>query len=144
MTTPARPTARTPVSVRVGEDLPALEIGPVSRTDIVRFAGAGGDFNPLHHDPEFAAKAGFPDVIAMGQLQAGLLAGWLTDWCGVEHLRELEVRFRAPVHLGAVLRFTGQVVGLSEEDDEPVAVLDLLASAGETAVVRARAVIRCR
>ncbi|WP_214364912.1 MaoC/PaaZ C-terminal domain-containing protein [Pseudonocardia sp. H11422] len=137
-------TVRPPVSVNVGDEIPSREIGPVSRTDIVRFAGAGGDFNPLHHDPKFAAKAGFPDVIAMGQLQAGLLAGWLTDWCGVEHLRELEVRFRTPVHLGAVLRFTGEVVELTEEDDEPVAVLDLRASAGDTAVVRAGAVVRRR
>jgi acyl dehydratase len=47
--------------------------GPVSQTDIVRFAGAGGDFNPLHHDREFAGAAGFERPIAMGQFTAGLL-----------------------------------------------------------------------
>lgn len=85
---------RSPLSVAPGDEPPPRETAPVSRTDIVRFAGAGGDFNPLHHDPDFAARAGFPDVIAMGQYQAGVLAGWLTDWCGVEHLLRLELRFR--------------------------------------------------
>ncbi|MFR9804989.1 MaoC/PaaZ C-terminal domain-containing protein [Pseudonocardia sp. RS010] len=68
----------------------------MTRTDIVRFAGAGGDLDPLHHDQASAARAGFDDVIAKGQFQAGLVAAWLSDWCVVEHLRELEVRFRVP------------------------------------------------
>lgn len=135
-------TTRPPVAVQVGDEPPARELGPVTRTDIVRFAGAGGDFNPLHHDPAFASKAGFADVIAMGQFQAGLLAGWLTDWCGVEHVRELEVRFRAPVQLGTVLRLHGEVVELTEEDGERLARLELQATAGDTAVVRAAALVR--
>ena len=57
----------------------ARTVGPLTITDIVRFAGAGGDFNPLHHDVEFAARAGFPTVLAHGQLTAGLLAGWVSD-----------------------------------------------------------------
>ncbi|MEU7815399.1 MaoC/PaaZ C-terminal domain-containing protein [Pseudonocardia sp. NPDC049154] len=137
-------TTRPPVAVQVGDEPPAREFGPVTRSDIVRFAGAGGDFNPLHHDPAFAAKAGFADVIAMGQFQAGLLAGWLTDWCGVEHVRELEVRFRAPVQLGTVLRLHGEVVELTEEDGERLARLELRATAGDTAVVRAAALVRRR
>ncbi|ROS32064.1 MaoC family dehydratase [Amycolatopsis thermoflava] len=126
---------RAPVTAVPGRSLPEREVGPVTQTDIVRFAGAGGDFNPLHHDPEFARRAGFPGVLAMGQMQAGMLAAWLTDWCGVEHLREYEVRFVAPVFLGAVLRFSGEVT----EVTDGVAALALRARDGETEVLRATA-----
>lgn len=98
-------------------------------TDIVRFAGAGGDFNPLHHDPAAATAAGFDGVIAMGQMTAGMLAGWVTDWCGVEHLRELEVRFVAPVRPGDVLELAGEVTDVRDEEaGEAVADLALTAT----------------
>jgi len=126
---------RTPVAVQAGQQLPAREVGPVTQTHIVRFAGAGGDFNPLHHDPDFAAKAGFPGVLAMGQMHAGMLASWLSDWAGVEHLREFEVRFVAPVFLGDVLRFSGEVAAV----EDGVAELTLAAVRGEEPVIRARA-----
>ena len=126
---------RKPVGVAPGQALPEGEAGPVTQTDIVRFAGAGGDFNPLHHDPEFAANAGFRGVLAMGQFHAGLLGSWLTDWCGVEHLREYEVRFVAPVFLGDQLRFSGEVTAV----DDGVADLTLRASRGEDEIIRATA-----
>lgn len=83
--------------------------GPITRTDIVRFAGAGGDFNPLHHDTDYARRAGLDDVIAMGQMQAGMLAAWVTDTVGIENLVKLSVRFVAPVRVGDVLTFSGTV-----------------------------------
>ncbi|GLY40408.1 MaoC-like dehydratase [Amycolatopsis sp. NBRC 101858] len=131
---------RTPVQVIAGDQVPAREIGPVTQTDVVRFAGAGGDFNPLHHDPAFAEAAGFPGVLAMGQLHAGMLAAWLSDWAGVEHLRELEVRFVAPVFLGDVLRFSGEVTTV----DGDRAALELAANRGGEPVIRARAAITRR
>lgn len=130
---------RTPVAVRVGDTHAVREIGPITQTDIVRFAGAGGDFNPLHHDPEFAARAGFPTVIAMGQFQAGLLAAWLSDWLGVEHLRSYEVRFRAPVFVGDVLHLSGRVDALSAADGSCVATVSLQAARGDVVVVSATA-----
>ncbi|MCU1480632.1 MAG: MaoC domain protein dehydratase [Subtercola sp.] len=114
---------------------PSRRVGPVTRTDIVRFAGAGGDFNPLHHDPEAARRAGFDDVIAMGQFQAGVLAGFLTDWVGVENLRSLEVRFVAPVRLGDTIEVSAKV-GSAESG---VTQISLTASAGPTIVVTAEA-----
>ncbi|WP_243794935.1 MaoC/PaaZ C-terminal domain-containing protein [Saccharopolyspora gloriosae] len=128
---------RAPVAVRPGTSLPAREVGPVTQTHVVRFAGAGGDFNPLHHDPEFARSAGFPGVLAMGQMHAGMLAAWLTDWAGVEHLREYEVRFAAPVFLGDTLLFSGEVRSV----DNGLAELQLTATRGEDAVLRARAAV---
>ncbi|MCW2758694.1 MAG: MaoC protein dehydratase [Nocardioidaceae bacterium] len=98
--------------------------GPVTQTDIVRFAGAGGDFNPLHHDPARARAAGFDAPIAMGQLTAGLLAAWLTDWCGVANLRRFEVRFTAPLTIGDTVTLSGTVTSVADG----VAQLDLLAA----------------
>jgi acyl dehydratase len=128
-------------TVVVGEALPERDVGPITQTDIVRFAGAGGDFNPLHHDPAFAEQAGFDGVIAMGQMQAGMVAGWLTDWCGVEHLRELDVRFLRPVRVGAVLRFTGEITSLSTLEDQSVAGVALCAAVDTVEVVRATAIV---
>lgn len=135
---------RKPVNAEVGDRLPAREVGPVTQTDIVRFAGAGGDFNPLHHDPEFARRAGFDAPIAMGQMQAGILAGWLTDWCGVEHLREYEVRFRAVVLPGDVLELSGEVVAITDAGVYSEAQLALEASRDSAPVVTATATIAVR
>jgi acyl dehydratase len=128
--------------VRVGDRPPARSVGPVSQTDIVRFAGAGGDFNPLHHDPAFAAAAGFKQPIAMGQLTAGLLASWLTDWCGVENLREYEVRFTAPLLIGDVVELSGAVAGLeTAADGTALATLELSATRTGATLVTGRAVV---
>lgn len=70
---------RAQVALDAGQQLETRTIGPITQTDIVRFAGAGGDFNPLHHDPDYARAAGLPGVIAMGQMQAGMLAAWIAD-----------------------------------------------------------------
>lgn len=132
---------RPPVSVPPGPIPGSRVVGPITRTDIVRFAGAGGDFNPLHHDPAFAAAAGFPDVIAMGQLQAGLLAGWVSDTFGVEHIREFGVRFVAPVLLGDILTLSGTVTAHTERDGATEAVLELQVSTEKATVVTGHATV---
>lgn len=112
----------------------------MTQTDIVRFAGAGGDFNPLHHDAEFARTAGFDAPIAMGQFTAALLSGWLTDWCGVENLHAFDVQFKAPVRIGDIVEFSaseaqtsGEVEGSQDLEGTP---LDLAAVVdGKTVVV---------
>ena len=119
---------RTPVSVAVGDRPASRTVGPVTQTDIVRFAGAGGDFNPLHHDVEFAQRAGFPRPIAMGQFQAALLAGWVSDWLGVEHLRSLEVRFVAPVMIGDTITLSGEVTAVAQIQAARIATVELRAT----------------
>ncbi len=76
------------------------EYGPLTRTDFVRYQGASGDFNPIHHDEEFAAAAGYPSVFSVGMLQAGILATYCTDWLGAEHVRRFAVQFREQVWPG--------------------------------------------
>lgn len=88
-----------------------LEIGAVNRTDFVKFAGAGGDFNPMHHDDEFARASGFPSVFAMGMMTASMASRLITDWFGIEAVRTYEVRFKAMVWPGEALRASGRIVG---------------------------------
>jgi 3-hydroxybutyryl-CoA dehydratase len=130
---------RAPRRVGVGDSPAPRRIGPITQTDIVRFAGAGGDFNPLHHDAEFASMAGFRTVIAMGQMHAGMLAGYVSDWLGIEHLREFEVRFVTPVFLGDVLELCAEVVSVRGS----VAELDVTATVDGRPVIAgsARAVV---
>ena len=125
---------------------PSRIFGPVTQTDIVRFAGAGGDFNPLHHDSEIAAAAGFERPIAMGQFTAALLAAWLTDWCGAENLLSYEVRFTAPLRIGDTVELGGTITGSEHTDDGLcLATLTLLATREDTVVVSgsARAIVEC-
>ncbi|MCW2786645.1 MAG: MaoC protein dehydratase [Marmoricola sp.] len=135
---------RPAVDVSVGFQPEPGSFGPVTQTDIVRFAGAAGDFNPLHHDADYVSRTGFRTVIAMGQLQAGILAGWLTDWCGVEHLRSFTVRFSAPVSLGDELQLSAEVIDVRTEDGVEVADLAVVARCGQTAVVHGTACIQRR
>ena len=115
-----------------------LTVGPITRTDIVRFAGASGDFNPLHHDEKRARAAGFPGVFAMGQMQAGMLSRLATDWFGVRAIRTYKVRFSAKVWPGDVLSLRGREESRHREEEtgeELVhCVLEAVRQDGEVAV----------
>lgn len=92
--------------------------GPVTRTDFVRYQGASGDMNPLHHDDDFAKKAGFSAPISVGMYQAGLLATFATDWLGAENIRNYRSRFREVVVPGDELTCSGEVARTYEQDGE--------------------------
>lgn len=83
---------------------------PVTRTQIVRFAGAAGDFNPMHHDEPFAQAAGEASVFAMGQLQAAILGSFVARWLGRDAVTGYGVRFKDKVRPGDVLVLRGTLV----------------------------------
>lgn len=93
-----------------------LVVGPVTRTDFVRYQGASGDMNPIHHDEQFARAAGYDAPLAVGMFQAGLLATWASDWLGAQNVRRYRVRFKEQVWPGDVLTCTGAVVREYQED----------------------------
>ncbi|MGH9138529.1 MAG: MaoC/PaaZ C-terminal domain-containing protein [Acidimicrobiales bacterium] len=103
------------MGVSVGDTAEPRTFGPITRTDIVRYAGASGDFNPIHHDEEFARSAGFPTVFSIGMFQAALLATFATDWLGAENVRRFTVRFREQVWPGDELTCTGTVAAVDGE-----------------------------
>ena len=89
----------------------AMRFGPVTRTDLVRYAGASGDFTPLHHDEEFCKQAGFPMPFAMGMFSAGLMGTWLTDRIAPHRIRRFRIRFLQQVWPGDVLNIDGELPG---------------------------------
>jgi acyl dehydratase len=118
----------------------------VTRGDLVRYAGASGDFNPIHWNERIAKAVGLPDVIAHGMLTMALAGRFLTEWAGDPGaLTEFGVRFSSPVVVpdddkGALVEIAGVVTG--KLDGNQVAV-DLTARSGDAKVLtRARAVVR--
>ena len=93
----------------MGASAPDRRFGPLTRTDIVRYAGAAGDFNPVHHDEFYARSAGFETVFSVGMLQAALLGTYVTDWLGPANVRRFGVRFRAQVWPGDVVSCAGVI-----------------------------------
>src|SRR5438094_9418292 len=88
--------------VNVGDQAPALD-HKRSRTDLVMYAGASGDFNPMHHDEVAAQAAGLPSVFGHGMFTAGLLATAVTNYVGIGTLKSYRVRFTKQTWPGEVL-----------------------------------------
>jgi acyl dehydratase len=108
------------------------EVGPLTRTDFVKYQGASGDFNPIHHDEEFAKSGGFPSVFSVGMLQAGILGCFCTDWLGAENVRRFAVQFREQVWPGDHLVCEAKVVRKYEDGGERKVDLDLLVTRKES------------
>ena len=100
----------------VGDQREQLLVENLTRTQIVMYAGASGDFNPIHHDELFATKAaGYPSVFAHGMLSMGMTARLLTDWLGDGVLAEYGVRFVKQVWPGDSLTARGTVTAVGAD-----------------------------
>ena len=103
----------------LGATREAVLVEDLSRTQIVQYAGASGDFNPIHHDETFATgQAGYPSVFAHGMLTMGLTGRLLTDWLGDGVLEDFGVRFVSQVWPGDTLRAVGTVESIEAVDGE--------------------------
>jgi acyl dehydratase len=100
----------------VGDTAPPWTFGPITRTDIVRYAGASGDFNPIHHDETFAKSAGCPTVFSVGMFQAALLGSFVTEWLGAHNIRRFAVRFVERVWPDDELTFKGTVAEIRDTE----------------------------
>jgi acyl dehydratase len=109
----------------LGTALPERRFGPQTRTDIVRYQGASGDFNPIHHDDGFAQSAGMPGVFSVGMLQAGYLGTYCAELFGPESVRRLSVRFAEQVWPGDELVCRGTVCTLISTEEGLAAELEL-------------------
>ena len=134
-----------PMPARAGDAIPAQDFH-IGRADLVRYAGASGDFNPIHWNERFAREVGLPDVIAHGMLTMALAARAVTDWTGDPgSVVDYTVRFTRPVvvpddGVGASVVVTGKV---TEKLDDNTVRVDLTAVSGEAKVLGgARAVVR--
>ena len=95
--------------VQVGDAIPMLVKAPVTHLQLVRYAGASGDFNPLHTDPKIGELIGTGGIIAHGMLIMGFLGQMLSDYVGPTALRKFGVRFKGMTHLEDVITCTGTI-----------------------------------
>ena len=128
-------------SLKVGDEIPALKIPPVSRHTLALYCGASGDHNPIHVDLDYAKSAGLYDVIAHGMLSAGYLARMLTDWVPQSAIRSIYNRFTAITHIGDSVTCTGKVVEKFEKGNEKLVRLEMQAQTPEAQTIIAEAVI---
>jgi len=109
-------------SLKVGDSRTEVVAENLSRTQIVQYAGASGDYNPLHSDEIYVTKvAGFPTVFAHGMLTMGLTGRLLTDWAGDGRLLSYGARFEKQVWPGDTLTATATVESIEEAEDGAVA-----------------------
>lgn len=108
----------------VGQMFRSDVVHDLKRTQVVMYAGASGDYNPLHTDEPFAREAaGYLGVFAHGMLTMGMTARALTEWLGDDRLLRFGVRFTAQVWPGDTLTVSATVDKVENEDGEPVASL---------------------
>ncbi len=122
--------------VKVGEEIPKFVVEGVTRPDFVRYAGASGDFVPLHYDQTFVEAAGIPTVFAQGMFTAGLLSRAVTDYVGIGAVRMFKVRFATRVWPGDTVTCTGKVTNKYEKNGEKLidGELIVLNQKGEPAI----------
>jgi acyl dehydratase len=111
----------------IGEEIPPLVKPPVERVQLVRYAGASGDFNPIHYDHLFAQEAGLPSVIAHGMLTMGFLGELLTRFAGAASVRKIQVRFQAITFPGDAVTCRGRLT----EVEGDLARLEIWAEKGD-------------
>jgi acyl dehydratase len=104
--------------VKEGDALPEVRVEGLTRTDFVRYAGASGDFNPIHHDQTYAEASGNPTVFAMGMLGAGILSRVVTRFAGRPNVRSYKVRFATRAWPGDHVICGGKVTRKFEENGE--------------------------
>lgn len=111
-----------------GQEIPSLEAGPISQMDLVRYAGASGDFNPIHNDPGFARSVGLDGTIAHGMYVMALLSRLWSSWVIPSQVESFGVKFKGMTKPGEKIICTGKVKRKKEEDGKKILILDLVAA----------------
>ncbi|KUG21808.1 maoc family protein [hydrocarbon metagenome] len=124
--------------IEVGHKMPVYTSAPITRTHLVRYAGASGDFNPLHHDQTFIKMIGMKNVIAHGMLIMGIAGEAVTSWIENKYLRKFNARFLSmtePADMDdmentkdrAIIIVSGEIVKKFEENGEKRIQCDIIA-----------------
>lgn len=130
--------------IKVGDSYSEEVCNNLSRTQIVQYAGASGDYNPLHSDEIFTTQiAGYPSVFAHGMLSMGMTGKMLTNYVGDDRLSKFGVRFTSQVFPGATLTATATITAIREEDGVRFADIELSTTDEEgTQVIKGSATAR--
>jgi acyl dehydratase len=118
--------ALSAATLKVGDTHTKVLVDDLTRTQIVQYAGASGDYNPVHSDEKFVTEiAGYPTVFAHGMLTMGMTGTLLTDWVGDGRLTKYGVRFVNQVWPGDTLTATAEVTDIRTEDGQQLAELTI-------------------
>jgi acyl dehydratase len=123
-------------NLSVGEELPALQTDKISRTTLALYAGASGDHNPLHIDPDFAASAGFDDVFAQGMLSMAYLGRLLTNWVPQSYIKNIDVRFSSITPVNIDIICTGIIKSKTESASQKILEIEIEAKDGNTGDIK--------
>ena len=116
-TTTTGETVRTAGAVAVGDAAPELTVENVQRPDFVKYAGASGDFNPVHYSEPYAHATGSRSVFGQGMLTAGYAAHFVADWFGLANVSNFRVRFEEQLWPGDTVTASGEVTAVDEAGD---------------------------
>ena len=109
----------------IGDQLPSLTLGPIDQADLVLYANASGDQNPIHIDQDFAKKSGLPDVIAHGMLIMSYLGRLVTNAVPQSQIKNFSVQFSNMTHLNQKVICTGKVLEKDSIDNKEVVTVSL-------------------
>lgn len=113
--------------IEIGDAIPEMTHGPISRTRLALFAGASGDHNPIHLDEDAAKAGGLPGVIIHGMLMMAMLGQMLTKWVVQTQIKGFSNRFVAMARPGDTITASGVVAAKRQEDGKNLVDLDIIA-----------------
>lgn len=111
--------------VEVGQEIPQVTMGPITHADLVRYAGASGDFNPIHNDKEFAISQGLEGTIAHGMLVMAYVGRLCTNWADQKQFKYFGIKFKAMTKPGQSLTCRGKIKRKKEENGENLVTVDV-------------------
>ena len=111
--------------LKVGDQLPTLEFGVITRHILALYCGGSGDHNPIHVDKDFAKAAGYDDVFAHGMLSMAILGRMLTNWTKQEHIKTFSVRFAAITQVLDEVTASATISDKTSEDGKLQLTLDI-------------------
>lgn len=115
----------------VNQELEPLKVGPIKHMDLVRYAGASGDFNPIHTDPDFAKKVGLDGTIAHGMYVMAQVGRLLTNHFHLHQIKSYGVKFRGMTKPGETIICTGKVKKKNDENKTMILTLQAASEAGD-------------
>ncbi len=132
--------------LEVGDPLPALATGAMSRHRIALYAHGSCDLNPIHVDVDYARDtAGLPDVIVHGMYTMGAMSRLVTQWAGPGSIRTIDTRFEAMVSVGQSIACSGRIAAIERSEDGALVTVDLEAAVDDgTRVASGHAVVLVR
>ena len=117
------------------QKMPDFKKKPITKVQLVKYAGASGDFNPLHFDEEYAKKRGLKKLIAHGMLSMGFLSEYVESIFGVGKIKKLQVNFKSMVFIGEEITCSGKINSLDTEEGREFALCSIEAKNKEDNIV---------